>query len=166
VSERTVRLLGLAASIAYGSLVVWLYVHQPQTMAEVTGGLAASVGAYRIDVVAFEDGLRHFRADRFVEARRSFERADPAGRDPRTQFYIAYSYYRQGWGRLYHDDELYAKGLEALRRATAAAPNGRVVVDDPALDMHTGDELQAELEAGMRRDASDLNPLKIFRGRR
>ena len=40
----------------------------------------------------------------------AFARADPAVRDARTQFYIAYSYYRQGWGRLYHDDALYAEG--------------------------------------------------------
>jgi hypothetical protein len=48
----------------------------------------------------------------------------------------------------------------------ALAPNGRLVVDDPAIDIHTADELQAELEAGMRREASDLNPLKLFRRRR
>jgi tetratricopeptide (TPR) repeat protein len=165
VSERTVRAAGLAATIAYASFVVWAYQRQPQTIAQVTGGLAAGVGAYRIDALAFEDGLRSFRGDRFVEARAAFQRADRAERDARTQFYIAYSYYRQGWGRLYHDDELYARGLEAIDKAIALAPNSRLVVDDPALAIRTGDELRAELEAGIRRDLSDVNPLRLF-GRR
>ena len=79
---------------------------QPQTIAQVTGGLSAIVGAYRVNEQAFADGLRFFRNDQFVEARRAFERADPAVRDAPTQFYIAYCYYRQGWGRLYHDNQL------------------------------------------------------------
>ena len=96
------------------------------------------------------------------EARAAFARADPAQQDARTQFYIAYSYYRQGWGRFYQDDELYRRGLEAVARAIAIAPAGRIVVDDPALGMHTADELKAELDSGARRDSSDLNPLRIF----
>jgi hypothetical protein len=124
------------------------------------------VGVYQIDAQAFDDGLRFFRADQFVEARSAFARADPAERDARTQFYIAYTYYRQGWGRLYHDDELFARGLERVNAAMAVAPNGRLVVDDPAIDIRTADELRAELEAGMRREASDLNPMKLLRRRR
>ena len=96
----------------------------------------------------------------------AFARADPAVRDARTQFYIAYSYYRQGWGRLYHDDALFAEGLEAVDRAIALAPNGRLVVDDPDLQLRTGEELKAELEAGQRRDASDLDPMRVFRERK
>jgi len=89
----------------------------------------------------------------------ALERADPAVRDARTQFYIAYSYYRQGWGRLYRDATLYAQGLEAVDRAIALAPGGRVVVDDPNLKMHTGEELKAQLEAGTH---IDLNPMHLL----
>ena len=92
----------------------------------------------------------------------AFARADPALGDARTQFYVAYSYYRQGWGRLYHDDRLYAEGLAAIDRAIALAPAGRLVVDDPTLAMHSAEELKAELEAGMRIDAADFNPLRVF----
>ena len=102
-----------------------------------------------------------YRKDQFVEARIAFERADPAVRDARTQFYIAYSYYRQGWGRVYHDDRLYDEGLAAIDRAMALAPRRRLVVDDPGLAMHTAEEVKAELEAGLRRDASDLNPIRL-----
>jgi hypothetical protein len=147
-------------------LIGWLFTRQPQTMGQVTGGLSAVVGAYGIDEEAFADALRFFRNDQFVEARLAFERADPAVRDARTQFYIAYSYYRQGWGRLYSDDRLFAEGLRAVERAIALAPAGRLVVADSTLAMQTGEELKAELEAGRRRETSDLNPMRVFRERK
>ena len=163
--ETAVRATGLAIVVAYATLIAWVYARQPQTVAQVTGGLAAGIGAYRVDRQSFDDGLRFFRQDQFVEARAAFGRADPAQRDARTQFYIAYSYYRQGWGRVYSDDELFARGLEAVDRAIALAPNGRLQVDDPRLEMKSADELRAELQRGMERDMSDLNPLRLF-GRR
>ncbi len=157
---------GLALSLAYAALIVWLYATQPQTVSEVTGGLAAGVGAYQIDRQAFDDGLAYFRRDEFVEARAALERADPARRDARTQFYIAYSFYRQGWGRVYDDDALFGQGLEAVDRAIALAPGHRLVVPDENLGMHTADELRAELQRGLTHDASDLNPLSVFRRRK
>jgi hypothetical protein len=169
VDERTdqlTRLGGLAFTVAYAAFIGWLFARQPQTVAQITGGLAATIGAYRVDDQAFADGLRFFRADQFVEARMAFARADPAIRDANTQFYIAYSYYRQGWGRLYHDDALYAEGLSAIDRALILAPDGRLVVDDDNLQIRTGEELKAELEAGRRRDSSDFNPMRVFRERK
>ena len=160
------RVLGLACTCTYAAIVVWLYTAQPQTVAEVTGGLAAEVGVYRIDEHAYGDGLAFFRRDMFVEARAAFSRADPAQRDPRTQFYVAYSYYRQGWGRVYSDDELFKQGLAAVDRAIAASPDGRVLVDDAMLGMKSADELRAELQRGLTRDASDLNPLRVFETRK
>ena len=124
--------------------------------------MSASVGAYRIDQQAFDDGLQLFRKDQFEAAVSAFERADAAKRDARTQFYIAYAYYRRGWSRFYHDDAWFMKGLEAVNRAIAVAPNGRIVVDDPDLQMHTGDELKAEIEAGLRRDLADFNPFRLL----
>src|SRR5262245_9319267 len=164
--ESTARAAGLATAIAYAIFIVWIYLQQPQTMAEMTGALTATVGAYQIDRQAFDDGLRFFRGDQFDAARLAFERADPAHQDPRTQFYIAYSYYRQGWGRVYSDDALFTRGLDAIDRAVLLADHGRIVVDDPDLQMHSADELKAELQAGLRRDASDYNPLKVFRRRK
>ena len=164
--ETTTRAAGVAVTVIYAALIAWLYARQPQTIAQVTGGLSAAVGAYRIDEQAFADGLRFFQSDRFVEARMAFARADPAERDVRTQFYIAYAFYRQGWGRLYHDDALYREGLDAVNRAIALAPHGRLIVDDARLQMHTADELKAELEAGIRVDASDFNPARLFRERK
>ncbi len=161
-----VRAAGLIGSLAYGSLIVWLYATQPQNLGEVTGGLASSIGAYTVDAQAMRDGLTFFRNDQFDEARAAFARADPARRDARVQFYVAYSYYRQGWGRLYSDDALYSRGLEAVDRAIGVAPGGRLVVDDPNLGMRTADELRAELVAGRTRDASDFNPMRVLRPRK
>jgi tetratricopeptide (TPR) repeat protein len=164
--ESYLRAVGLVVSCGYAVLIAWLLASQPRTMAEVTGGLAASVGVYSIDEQAFADGLQFFRADRFPEARAAFGRADRASRDARTQFYIAYSYYRQGWSRFYHDDALYQQGLDAVTYALALAPDGRIVVDDENLMMRSADELKAELEAGLRRELSDLNPLRVAQPRK
>ena len=161
-----VRPAGLVASFAYATFVVWLYAAQPQNVGEVTGGLTSSIGVYTVDAQALQDGLTFFRKDQFEEARAAFARADPARRDGRTQFYVAYSYYRQGWGRLYNDDELFGKGIEAVDRAIAITPSQRLVVDDATLGMRTADELRAELVRGRTRDLSDLNPLKIFTPRK
>ncbi len=166
MGETTTRALGIALVAAYTTLIGWLFVRQPQTIGQVTGGLSAAVGVYNINDQAFADGLAFFRKDQFIEARLAFERADPAVRDARTQFYIAYSYYREGWGRLYHDDRLYAEGEKAVDRAMVLAPGGRLVVDDPQLGMHTGEELKAELEAGQRRELSDFNPLRVLKTRK
>jgi tetratricopeptide (TPR) repeat protein len=166
VREQIVRSAGLVLAIVYASAIGWTYARQPQTMAQVTGGLAAGIGAYRIDQQAFNDGLAFFRKDQFVEARAAFARADPAEQDARSQFYMAYSYYRQGWGRVYSDDALFAEGLKHADKAIALAPSGRLVVDDTNLHMRSADELRAELQAGLRRDASDFNPLRLLRERK
>jgi hypothetical protein len=164
-TETSIRAAGLALSVLYALSIAWLYARQPRTIAEVTGSLTDAIGIYRIDAEAFEDGRRFFANDQFVESRMAFARADPATRDARTQFYIAYSYYRQGWGRLYHDDRLYAEGLAAVDRAIALAPAGRLVVEDPSLKIHTAEELKAELQAGIQREPDDLNPLRLLRKR-
>ena len=162
VREVLVRVAGLVFAAAYAAFIVSVYARQPRTVQQLAGGMAASVGAYRVDPVNFQEGLRFFRADQFIEARAAFERADPARQDAPTQFYIAYSLYRQGWGRVYRDDALYRQGLEVVDRAIARAPGGRLVVSDPNLQMHTADELRAELQRGLVRELSDLNPMKVL----
>jgi tetratricopeptide (TPR) repeat protein len=166
MNATTTRAIGLLGSAAYASLIVWLYATQPQTVAEVTGGLTASIGAYHVDRQAFDDGLVFFRKDQFVEARAAFSRADPAQRDAHTQFYIAYSYYRQGWGRVYNDNGLFKEGLTTVDRAIALAPDHRLVVDDAQLGIHSADELRAELQRGLTRELSDFNPMRLFRARK
>ena len=162
--ETVIRVGGLIASLGTAAFAAWLLATQPATMADVSGGLAASVGLYRIDQAAFDEGLRYFREDRFREARLAFARADPAARHALTQFYTAYSFYREGWGRVYNDDALFREALKALDRAVAAAP-GRVYVDDPTLGLRSSDELRVELERGLTRELSDFNPMRVLRPR-
>ena len=166
MSPRLIRALGLGGSILYAAFIVWMYTAQPATLAEVAGGVAASLNAYAADEQSFQDGLRLFRADNFEAARTAFDRSDPAKRDSRVQFYVAYSYYRQGWGRVWNDDALFKQGIEALNRAVSADASGRVVVSDTDLGLTSSDELRAELDAGIRRDSSDYNPLRILRKRK
>ena len=161
-----IRAAGLVVTVVYAAVIVWAYTSQPQTGAEAIGGLAFTVGAYRIDEQAFQDGLGLFRAEKFPESRGAFERADPARRDARTQFYIAYSFYREGWRRFYSDDALFKQGLETVNRAIELAPGHRVMVDDAGLMMHSGEELRGELERGLRTDASDFNPARVFAPRK
>ena len=160
--ESVVRSIGLTVSLACAAGVFWVYATQPQTMAQVSGGLSSIVGAYSIDRQSFDDGLRFFRAEKYPEARAAFGRADRAQRDARTQFYIAYAFYREGWGRTYNDDALFKQGLATVDLAITLAPNGRLVVDDPDLQLHSGDELRAELTRGLTVDASDFNPLRML----
>jgi hypothetical protein len=166
MSEPFTRAAGLALVAAYAALIGWLLGTQPRSVAEAVGGMSATFGAYTIDQQAFDDGLAFFRNDQFVEARAAFERADPAKRDARTQFYIAYSFYRQGWNRTHRDDALYTQGIEAVDRAIALAPNGRLVVDDQNLQMRSADELKAELHAGLNRELSDFNPRRLLENRK
>ena len=161
--ESTVRAAGLVLAILYASIIGWMYARQPETVAQVSGGLASFVHAYRIDQQAFDDGVRFFHQEQFEASRSAFARADPAQRDPRTQFYIAYSHYRQGWGRIYIDRAQFEAGLAAVDRAIASASGGRVVVDDPQLQMHSADELKAELAMGL---AHPVHPLSVLRGRK
>ena len=166
MSETVVRAAGLGITIAYAIVIGRLFVRQPATFAEVTGGFTSAVGAYRIDQQAFDDGLKYFRSDQFAEARAAFARADPARRDALTQFYTGYAFYREGWGRFYSDDELYRHGLEAVNSAIALAPEGRLVVDEPGQEIRSAYELKAELERGLEVEASDFDPFRVIRPRK
>ena len=165
MSPTLLRTLGLVLTLAYAAAIVRVYVRQPTTIPEMAGSLTASVGAYRIDQSRFDAGLAFFRNDQFVEARDAFGQADPARQDPRVQFYVAYTYLRQGWGRVYADDALYEAGRATLAHARTLAPGGSIRVDDPNLGLRTAEELQAEFERGLTRELSDLNPARMFRER-
>ena len=170
MKEPVIRGAGLAGALAYAAAIGWLYVAQPQNPSQVTGGLAAIVGAYHVDAQAFADGLRFFRKDQFVEARAAFSRADPAERDATTQFYIAYAFYREGWGRVYNDDTLFDRRTRRRRqgRSPWRPSNGRVGATDPDLGYVPGlHELRAELQRGVTREASRSEPTpRLFRTRK
>jgi hypothetical protein len=161
--------------VIYGAFVVFLYAAEPRSLEEisirakntiedaVTKGQVVA-GTYQVDEAAFNAGLNAFRQDNFVAARDSFQRADPEKRDPRTQFYVAYSFYRQGWGRVSNDDALFKQSLDSVERVTLLDRDYRS--NDSNLQLRTPVELKAELEEGMKVSADDFNPLRLARERK
>lgn len=166
MQSRIIQLAGLGFTIAYAALIVWIYATEPRTFKEVTSGVEVAAGTYEINQEKFNSGLNFFRHEQFRAARVEWQQADPAQRDARTQFYIAYSFYREGWGRVYFDQELFKQGVEAVNRAIALSSANTLTIDDPDLQMHTTAELKAELEQGLERNWSDVNPLKVLRTRK
>ncbi len=162
MQSKIIQLTGLAFTIAYAVFIVWLYATEPRTLKEVATSAEVAAGTYQVNEEKFNSALDLFRREQFRAARDEWLRADPAQGDARTQFYVAYSFYREGWGRLYYDKQLYAQGLEAINRAIALASASPLAVDDPNLRMHSAAELKAELEQGIERSWSDVNPLKVL----
>ncbi len=163
---RLIQSGGIAWTIVYAAFVIWIYATEPRTLREVATNTQVAAGTYQVDQEKFNNALAMFHREQFRAARDEWGRADPGTQDARTQFYVAYAFYREGWGRLYDDDELFKQGLEAVNRAISLAPNQTLTVDDPELQLHTAAELKSELEQGTERSLGDLNPLELFRKRK
>ncbi|HVG29591.1 MAG TPA: hypothetical protein VM864_07815 [Pyrinomonadaceae bacterium] len=164
--HRLIQSCGIAWTLTYAAFVVWLYATAPRTLAELRTEASASVGTYAVDEARFQAARELFRREQYRAAREEWLRADPARRDARTQFYTAYAFYREGWGRVYNDDALFRQGVEAVDLAIKLSPNGALTVDDPDLRVHSAAELKAELERGTETTWGDLNPAKVFRERK
>ena len=174
MKEKYIQILGIIGTVAYGVFVAFLYAAEPRSVEEIsikarstienvaTKGQVA-IGTYEVDAAKFNEGLTAFRQNNFIAARDLFERADPEKRDANAQFYIAYSYYRQGWGRISNDDQLFRRSLETLDRLKVMDPDFRS--DDADLKAASPAELRKELEEGLKVTTSDLNPLRVFRER-
>ncbi|MDQ2974390.1 MAG: hypothetical protein M3R69_03130 [Acidobacteriota bacterium] len=165
MEQRLIQIIGLAVTAVYAVVIVWLYATEPRSFKEVATGAQVAAGAYQVDEQKFSGALVLFRREQFRAARDEWNRADPAQGDARTQFYIAYSFYREGWGRVYYDQDLFKQGVEAVNRAIALAP-APLNVPDENLQLHTAAELKAELEQGTERSWGDVNPLKVMRQRK
>jgi hypothetical protein len=175
MKEKYIQILGLSLSMAYLFFIIWLYAIAPrsleelpakaqQTIDRVTTTAQIVTNTYEIDQTKFNAGVAAFRQDNFIVARDFFQKADPENRDAKTQYYIAYSYYRQGWGKLYNDDALFKQGLEEVNRVIQLDANFKS--DDANLQMKNPVELKNELEEGLKITAGDFNPLKVFRARK
>jgi len=175
MKERYIHILGLVLTFLYGAFVIFLYAAEPRSIEEISMKARSTVenavtkgqvmtGTYEIDPAKFTQGLQAFRQNNFIAARDSFERADVEKRDARTQFYIAYSFYRQGWGRVSNDDALFRQALSTLERVSQLDPDFRS--DDVDLQLRTPAELKNELEEGLQVTADDFNPLRLVEERK
>ena len=175
MKEKHIQFFGVILTVTYGLFIAWLYVAEPKTLEEVSVKAKETietattkgeiiVGTYEVDRAKFGEGLTAFRQGNFIAARDSFEKADPERRDTRTQFYIAYSFYRQGFGKLSNDDALFRQGLEQINRVAQLDKNYKS--DDADLLLKTPAELKNEFEEGLKVTADDFNPLKVLRERK
>ncbi len=175
VKETYIQTLGIAIFAVFGVFIVFLYAAEPRSLEEISTKARTTIenavttgqvvtGTYEVNAALFGEGVTAFRADNFVLARDLFDRADPEKRDPATQFYIAYSFYRQGFGRVSNDDALFRSGIEALDRVVMLDRN--FTATDPDLKLKTPAELRNELDEGLKVSAGDFNPLKVFRERK
>ena len=166
MKSKVIQIAGLVLSVAYAAFIIWIYATEPRTFKEVATSAEVATGAYQINHEKFDSAHALFLREQFRAARDEWQLADPAQGDARTQFYIAYAFYREGWGRVYHDHELFKQGLEAANRAANLAATVKLTVDDPNLQMHTIAELKAELAQGVETSWGDVNPLKVLRVRK
>lgn len=175
MKEKHIQISGILLTAFYAIFIVWLYSVEPKSLGEVSTKAQASIesaatktqvaiGTYEIDRAKFNEGLTAFRQNNFIVARDNFEKADAERRDARTQFYIAYSFYRQGFGRVSNDDQLFKQGLEQANRVIALDRNFKS--DDADLQLKTPVELKNEFEEGLKITASDFNPFKVLRERK
>jgi hypothetical protein len=175
MKEKHIQFFGIILTSVYGVFIAWLYIAEPKNLEELPSKARQSIekatttaqvltNTYEIDQAKFNDGLTAFRQDNFIVARDNFEKADPERRDARTQFYIAYSFYRQGWGRISNDDALFRQGLEQVNRVIQLDANFKS--DDANLQLKTPVELKNEFEEGLKVTASDFNPLRLARERK
>ena len=175
MKEKHIHISSIVLTLFYGVFVAWLYWAAPRSLEEVSSKAKETIesattkaqvitNTYEIDQVKFNEGLVAFRQDNFIVARDLFEKADKEKRDAKTQFYIAYAYYRQGWGRLSSDDELFEKGLETVKRAIKLDADFKS--DDSGLKLKNPVELKHEFEEGLRVTADDFNPFKLGRERK
>ncbi len=175
MNEKHIQALGIFLTAFYAIFIAWLYLVEPKSLEElptkaqttienVTTKTQVAIGTYEVDQAKFNEGLRAFRADNFIVARDNFGKADTEKRDAKTQFYIAYSFYRQGFGKISNDDALFKQGLEQTNRVIALDKNFKS--DDANLQIKTPVELKNEFEEGLKVTVSDFNPLKVLRERK
>ena len=175
MKDKYLQILSIALTAVFGFFIVWLYWAAPKNLEEVsvkaqttfenvTTKAQVITNTYEVDAAKFNEGLQAFRADNFILARDLFQRADPERRDAKTQFYISYSFYRQGFGKISNDDELFRQGLEEVNRVIALDKDFKS--DDADLQLKNPIELKNEFEEGLRITASDFNPFKILRERK
>lgn len=163
MQHKVIQSIGIAWTLLFAVFIIWVYATQPRNLDEVTAGVQAATIGYESDPARFDAALALFHSGDYRAARDEWGRADPGRHDARTQFYIAYAFYREGWHLTHPNEELYQQGLEAVDRAAKLSSDKTLTVDDPKLLMHTAAELKAEIELSKRSAGDSLFGVFRFR---
>ncbi|MGH9946659.1 MAG: hypothetical protein ACRD6X_05610 [Pyrinomonadaceae bacterium] len=176
MKQKHIQILGVVLSAIFAIFIVFLYATEPRSIGELSEKASKTAsdvltksqvvtGTYQVDAEKFAKGIELFRAEDFPGSRTFLLAADPEKRDGKVQFYIAYSFYRQGWGRFASDDELFGQGLEYARHADTLLDSG-YISDDDDLKLKTPAALINVMEEGTKTTAYDFNPMRILRERK
>lgn len=160
MQTRFVQALGIALTLGYGALVLWLYATQPRSIEDIKTAAAVQANVYAIDQAHYDQGVRAFKEKQFRIAADHFAAADPASRDPKCQFLVAHSHYSQGAGAVYDDDKEFVLSLAAVDRCLEVAPNNTYTIDEPtlALDYTSAERLRQRVRDGLEVTPGDFNP--------
>jgi hypothetical protein len=161
--KRTLQIAGIILTTLYAACIIWLYVRQPRTLEEIKTQAAVETNLYSVKKENFDEAIKQFNSGQYAVAIDQFKLADLAERDPATQFYIAYSYYLLGRGRFNDDDEMFKKGLSAVDRCLANAPNNIYETERSDLEIKSAAALRERFKEGLEVTPADFNPLDWFK---
>ena len=163
---RALRAIGLTLSLLYAAAIVRVYVRQPATLPEVAGSLTASVGVYRVDQARFDAGPPVLPRGQVPRgARRLCTGRSGAAGSERAVLHRRTATCARAGAASTTTPTLYRAGKATLDHAREIAPHGTILVDDPALRLHSAEELEAEFDRGLTHGVSDLNPMRLLRER-
>jgi hypothetical protein len=156
------QVAGLVIAPLYGFLIVWLYLHHPQSLSELKTEASVQANVYQVNQTNLDEAIKEFNAGDYNSAIGQFKLADPAERDPASQYYIAYSYYMLGRGRIFNDEDMFNKAIKAVNLCLDNAPNHIFQIDRADLEVRNADTLREKLVEGLRHTPASLNPLNWF----
>src|SRR5919107_721169 len=79
--RRLIQWVGIAWTLLYASLVVWVYATAPQSVRDVATGASVAAGTYEGDRARFDAGRALFLREQYAAARDEWARPHPARRD-------------------------------------------------------------------------------------
>ncbi len=161
--KRIIKLTGLIIALLYAGIIIWVYVRQPRSFAEIKTQAAVEVNVYAIKQENFDEAVKQFNSGHYQVAINQFKLADPGERDATSQFYMAYCYYLLGRGKFADDDELFREGLTAIERCLDSAPNHIFEIARQDLEIKNAGELRARFQEGLQVTPADFNPLNWFK---
>jgi len=160
--KRAIQIAGLVVTVLYGSFIVWVYARHPRTLAELKTQASIQANVYHINQPNFDEALKEFDSRDYNSAIGQLKLADPAQKDPTTQYYIAYSYYLLGRGRIFNDEDMFNNAIAAVDRCLDNSPDHIFEIDRPDLEIKNADTLRQKLLDGLKYTMPGLNPMNWF----